>query len=160
MLGITFTHNGVCLFFTAITRTEKHLAQSHKRTASAIKKDRSLTHLNLKYANKTLAYLILNTGSVISDLRFADDIALFSESECNLQYLINKVVEVSARFGLKISTAKTEVQCIGRDAQPLSVYLRGGQLHQTNEFVSSDKDIDRREALAVRIVRSLNNVRQ
>jgi len=26
------------------------------------------------------------SGSVISDLRFADDIALFSESECNLQY--------------------------------------------------------------------------
>ena len=41
------------------------------------------------------------SGSVISDLRFADDndIALLSESEYNLQYLINKVDEVSSSMG-------------------------------------------------------------
>jgi len=63
-----------------------------------------------------------NSGAHISricipDLRFADDICLIAESDDDLQQLVDKVHTTSSRFGLEISAAKTEVQCIGRQRQ-------------------------------------------
>jgi hypothetical protein len=50
------------------------------------------------------------SGFLCSNLRFADDIALLSESETDLQSQIDSLHTYSTRFGLKISTSKTEVQ--------------------------------------------------
>lgn len=47
-------------------------------------------------------------------MRFADDIAVLSESMEGLQPLINNTHKRSTRFGLQISTNKTEVQRIDR----------------------------------------------
>ena len=52
------------------------------------------------------------SGSIVSNLKFADDIGLLSESADDLQTLINRAHTESSRFGLTISTEKTEVQCI------------------------------------------------
>jgi len=40
----------------------------------------------------------------ISDLRFADDIALLAESKDNLQKSVDKVAEVSTSMGMQIIT--------------------------------------------------------
>ena len=55
------------------------------------------------------------SGFLCSNLRFADDIALLTESDGDLQSQVNNLHAVSTRFGLKISPSKTEVQCCSRD---------------------------------------------
>ena len=47
-------------------------------------------------------------GSIINNLHFADDIDLIARHLGDLQHLLNKVEEVSTRYGLEISETKTE----------------------------------------------------
>ena len=56
----------------------------------------------------------------ISNLRFADDISLVANSDMDLQQLVNKVDVASRRFGLTISSSKTEVQVVGRDVSQVA----------------------------------------
>ena len=49
------------------------------------------------------------SGFLCSNLRFADDIALLAEKEVDLQSQIDSLHRCSTRFGLKISSSKTEV---------------------------------------------------
>jgi len=92
------------------------------------------------------------SGTVVTNLCFADDIAPLAECEYHVQCLLNNIDEVSSRFGLKIS--KTEVECIASDSQRLNAHLGGNEPRQTDDFVylggtiSSDvpsgRDIDMR----------------
>jgi len=94
--------------------------------------------------------------------------ALAAESESDFQDLIHKVDAESTRFGLKISTAKTEVQCIATQEQTLAIDIKGEQLQQTKDFIylggkisdtsDSSADVDRRIGLASGFARSLNRV--
>jgi len=61
-----------------------------------------------------------NSGSCLNNLKFADDLAFAAENELGLQDLIHNVDAESMRFGLKISTAKTEVQFIATQEQTLA----------------------------------------
>ena len=47
--------------------------------------------------------------TVISNLRFANDIAAALESESELQSLIDRIVEVSGKMGMMVNIEKTEV---------------------------------------------------
>ena len=47
-------------------------------------------------------------GNIINNLRFAYDIDLIPRQLCDLQHLLNKVEEVSTRYGLEISETKLE----------------------------------------------------
>ena len=77
------------------------------------------------------------SGSAISNLRFADDISLLVDSDLDLQSLVDKVNKTSGRFGLQISTSKTEVQVTGRDTAQsvIHVKLDNNELEQTEDFV-------------------------
>ena len=109
-------------------------------------------------------------GSVISNLRFADDISLLADSDLDLQSLVDKVNKTSGRFGLQISTSKTELQVIGSDTTQsvIRVKLDNNELKQTEDFVylggtvssdtSCDKDIARRVGLAAGVARSLEKI--
>ena len=55
------------------------------------------------------------SGTLISNLRFVDDISLLADSSVGLQQLLDKFHTVSRRFGLNVSASKTEVQCIGKE---------------------------------------------
>jgi len=104
----------------------------------------------------------------ISNLRFADDICLAAGSNKDLQQLVDKVHTTSSRFGLKVSSTKTEVQCIGSEKQQMKIVLGNRQLMQCEQFVylggvisedmSCDKDVTRRIGLAAGIVRNLHNI--
>jgi len=59
-------------------------------------------------------------GSTMLNLRFADDISLLANSDMDLQQLVNKVDVASRRFGLTISSSKTEVQVVGRDVSQVA----------------------------------------
>ena len=111
---------------------------------------------------------VLVSGTCISDLRFADDISLLASSESELQQLVDRVHTTSSRFGLVVSGAKSEVQCIGRDELTMNISLGTSSLKQTEHFVylggtvsadqSCDKDIEQRIGLAAGIVRKLGKV--
>jgi len=68
------------------------------------------------------------SGSCLNNLKFAEDMALAAESEEDLQDLMHKVDTKSKRFGLKISTAKTEVECISTHEQTLVIDVNGERL--------------------------------
>jgi len=105
------------------------------------------------------------SGTRINNLKFADDIGLLAESPTDLQFLVNSTEEESKRFGLTVSTAKTEVQCIPPDDRPMLTSINGVPLKQTADFVylggkisdsaDSSADIERRIGLATGVARSL-----
>ena len=77
------------------------------------------------------------SGHVISNLRFADDIAVLEESEDGLQRLVSNIHRESTRFGLKINISKTEVQRIACDNGPVRTVINNTPLKQV--------DINRKE---------------
>jgi len=111
---------------------------------------------------------ILVSGARISNLRFADDIAFLADGQPELQQQISQLHTTSSRFGLKISTSKTEVQCISRQPPRLQINIDGTELNQVEQFtylggvISQDArceaDIRRRVNLATGVASSLNTV--
>jgi hypothetical protein len=108
------------------------------------------------------------SGDRVNNLRFADDIALLANDQTELQDQISHLHEISTRFGLKISTSKTEVQCISRNPPVLSVNVGSDKLNQVEQFtylggvISQDArcelDIKRRINLATGITSSLSTI--
>jgi len=107
-------------------------------------------------------------GEVISDLRFADDIALLAEQAQGLQESLTRVVEVSQRMGMAINVAKTESQFLGEGDKQFRMVSDGQQLVQTESFVylggnicthgGSEKDVERRIGLARGIWQALGKI--
>jgi len=120
----------------------------------------------LSLENKDIGATI--SGFLCSNLRFADDIALLSESVMGLQSQIDSLHEFCTRFGMKISTSKTEVQCCSRDPQTMKIEIDNTLLSQADQFTylggvitcdtSSESDIKRRIGLATGASASLNTV--
>ncbi len=71
-------------------------------------------------------------------LMYADDIALISGDVASLKAAIGLLDTVFSDWGLTVSTAKTKVLVIGRDAQiqaaNLSVQIRGVTLEVVHKF--------------------------
>jgi hypothetical protein len=107
-------------------------------------------------------------GELISDLRFADDIALLGEKEEGLQESLTKVVQASKDMGMCINVQKTECQFIGRDETQMGLEVDGQMLEQKESFVylgglidaheGSEKDVGRRIGLARGILQRLHKV--
>jgi len=95
-------------------------------------------------------------------------ICLAAGSSSDLQQLVDKVHATSSRFGLRVSSTKTEVQCISREKQVMKIMLGNGELMQCDQFVylggvisedlSCDKDVASRIGLAAGIVRNLHKI--
>ena len=64
-------------------------------------------------------------GSLISDLRCADDTALMSRTEDELQQIVNRVAKASDRHGLHLNVGKTKVTAAGRTRTRLTVQFAG-----------------------------------
>ena len=98
-------------------------------------------------------------GSIVNNLRFADDIALMAEFETDLQTLVDLVHTTSKQFGLTINIGKTEVQVINKEPKPVSISIQGKTLNQVQSFTylggvinddaTSSHDIKRRIGLAM-----------
>jgi len=112
---------------------------------------------------------IMVSGYRISNLCFADDIAFLADGQSDLQQQVTSLHSASTRFGLKISTSKTGVQCVSRNAPELMITIGGTVLNQVEQFtylggvISEDagckRDIrGRRINLATGVAPSLNTV--
>jgi len=93
-------------------------------------------------------------AKILSDLDFADDIALLESSMPRAQSQLNRVAEAAADLGLVISAPKTEYMVTHCNPQPaLQVY--GNPINHVTDFrylgskmASSISDLKRRMALA------------
>jgi len=69
--------------------------------------------------------------NVISNLRFADDIAATMESDQGeLRSLINRIVEKSGKMGMMINIEKTEVQHVGPEIVNIEIKFGSQKLKQ------------------------------
>jgi len=77
-------------------------------------------------------------GFVISNLRFADNISLLSDSDHGLQLIVNKVNTSSNRFGLTMSLVKSKVQAVKRDMSQIEMHTKVGnsEVKRVQEFLS------------------------
>ena len=91
----------------------------------------------------------------ISDLDFADDIALLSENNEQAQQLLQNLEEESAKVGLHLNGKKTKVMAYNQET-PIDITTRSGErLEVVDNFKylgswmeSSEKDFEIRKALA------------
>ncbi|KAK0418219.1 hypothetical protein QR680_013439 [Steinernema hermaphroditum] len=80
--------------------------------------------------------LIVN-GERLSNLRFADDIALVATSEEELQKMVDELNEVSLRSGLKINAEKTKIMA----NEEATILLNGNALEQVEAFVYLGQEV-------------------
>ena len=74
-------------------------------------------------------------GYRLKDLRFADDIALFADSENDLQTLIEGVHDFSKKYGMEISIPKTKAMIFSHEDQlQVNIKLDDTSLDQVNQF--------------------------
>ena len=72
---------------------------------------------------KELEEIKLN-GYNINNIRYTDDTVLVAYSDKKLQGLLNVLIEMSERKGLKINKSKTEVMVISRAVRNPRAYIR------------------------------------
>ena len=74
-------------------------------------------------------------GYKLKDLRFADDIALIADSENDLQTLIERVHDVSKKYGMEISIPKTKAMIFSHEDQlQVNIKMDDTSLEQVNRF--------------------------
>ena len=97
------------------------------------------------------------SGHSITNIRYADDTVLFSESEKDLQRLLNVVVKESERMGLEINYTKTKCLVVSKKSSPkCNLKLKEQIIKQVSSFnylgsmITEDArcEIKRRIALA------------
>ena len=106
-----------------------------------------------------------DTATKISDLDFADDIALLSDDMPAAQELLTRVEAECSKTGLHLNAKKTEFMAYNTDCQtPLSTST-GDQLKQVKDFKylgarmeSTERDIRERKALAWRALNRMNKI--
>lgn len=102
---------------------------------------------------------------VMTDLDFADDIALLSEEIDQAQELLQRVEQSVGKVGLKMNAAKTKVMSFNIN-HPTNLHTEDGILiDEVNNFKylgswmgSTEKDIKTRKAAAWRACNSLNSI--
>src|SRR6476469_399090 len=109
-------------------------------------------------------------GYLISNLRFADDIAGLEETREALDRLMCRMSLEAEKLGMSVNVDKTEVQCIVQDQKIINVAINVKKLNQGEEFVylggvitsedKSDKDVKRGIGFASGVMNSLKVIWQ
>lgn len=89
---------------------------------------------NLKWTRKG----IFINGKYLNNLRFADDIVIFSETPAQLEIMINDLNNISRSIGLELNTTKTKVMT-NRVEQRIEV--DGDPLEYVREYIYLGKQI-------------------
>ena len=78
-------------------------------------------------------------GKNITDFRFADDTALTAWTEAHLQVMLNKVVKISDKYGLKINIKKTKVMKVSKMYDDMTKNNRPTNQQNTNININGEK---------------------
>ena len=98
-------------------------------------------------------------GVLVKALRFADDQAMLAGSQKGLQEVMDKLTQVSEKYGMRINTKKTKVMVISKkEGKRVEIKVYGQNIEQVKEFsylgslITTDarcnKEIRRRIAIA------------
>ena len=74
-------------------------------------------------------------GRVISNLSYADDIALTNECPAQLQIFVNELANNAKQIGLEINLSKTESMSTEKAQTPLNMTIYGKPIKQVTEFI-------------------------
>ncbi len=74
-------------------------------------------------------------GHLISNLSYADDIAVVSDSVDELQKYLDSLSYHSSKVGLKINVAKTKCMSITKEPHQLQLKIYGKEIEEVSEFV-------------------------
>ncbi|KAK0419551.1 hypothetical protein QR680_014205 [Steinernema hermaphroditum] len=76
-------------------------------------------------------------GSRLSNLRFADDVALIADNAQELQKMLDELDEASRRFGLKINARKTKMMT----TEEATILLNGREIDQVEFFIYLGQEV-------------------
>uniref|UniRef100_A0A914W8L9 Reverse transcriptase domain-containing protein n=1 Tax=Plectus sambesii TaxID=2011161 RepID=A0A914W8L9_9BILA len=82
------------------------------------------------FANRHGAQYDVN--QFITDLMFADDGAVFADTDAEATDTLYNIARIAQSYGLKINAEKTKA--LTTDGSPAHVHLNGGQIEQVREF--------------------------
>ena len=74
-------------------------------------------------------------GRKISDLRYADDVAILAESKEGLQSILQKISNESKLFDLHMNLKKTKVMVCSKNPERIDIQLDGENVEQVEDFV-------------------------
>lgn len=92
-------------------------------------------------------------GCYLTNLRFADDIVLFSTSPAELQILINNLNQSSIKRGLKMNPSKTKVMT---NSEKTKILLDNIEMEYVNEYVYLGQLISTKDREKQEISRRIN----
>ena len=72
----------------------------------------------------------------LTDLDFADDIALLAEKDLTLQDMTNDLINCAAPFGLTISGQKSKILRVGTSKQMQTITAQGTTLDEVEKFTT------------------------
>ena len=94
-------------------------------------------------------------ASYLTDLDFADDIMLTSDSAAKAQSMLSAIEATALKVGLRINLSKTEFLLVGAWTEPVTISLASGSIKQVSDFkylgswlMDCSKDFEVRKALA------------
>ena len=99
-------------------------------------------------------------GVNINNLRYADDTALITDNEENLQNIVTKVKEESGKAGLQMNVKKTKTMLISRkpEGKKIEIKVDNEMLQQVNKYIylgteiseeaKSEQEIEKRKNIA------------
>ena len=75
-------------------------------------------------------------GERLNNLRFADDVILFAESENELQILLNDLNTEGMKDGMRMNKKKTKIMCneTARKQQRNGISIDGEKLEEVDEY--------------------------
>ena len=101
----------------------------------------------------------------ITDIDYADDLAVVTDNIKDANTLLNKLEEVSKEIGLNINTAKTEYMTLNIDNTDNTNSLNGNEINKVNDFKylgsyisSTEKDLDIRLAKSWSALNAMNKI--
>ena len=98
-------------------------------------------------------------GEYLSQLIFADDIAVIANSTFNLQEMLQDIHDISKPVGLKVHLEKTKVMC-NKHVNKNDVIVDGKKIEEVNEYICLEqmvtKDQDQVQEMKRRIGQGWN----
>ena len=73
-------------------------------------------------------------GRKISTIKYADDLALITKTEEELQEMMTSLVETGRRYGMEINVNKSKVMMIASNVEPLNIVIGNTRLEQVDYF--------------------------
>ena len=74
-------------------------------------------------------------GSLLKDVRFADDQGMVADSELGLQRLMDGLVRTAKQYDMKINVKKTKVMRVSKKgACVISIFIEGQRVEQIQKF--------------------------